>query len=252
MSVQIDNKKMWESLLNPKHHSEVLDSLKPWIKDALKEQGLEYKDGSIISIKKQKIIPERWYICKKAISVPALDNHSLNLPVFCEGESTTKEKVYKIISCMTEEQFYEHFRLATEEEIRAIVSIKPEPLSPAPQRNNYDEIKQAEPKQENSPILSNSSNTAKNELTEFEKELVGMITFAHYGYLEKMKWSDWTIARAKDLLSIARKEIAEGINTEKLIKQWEYKKIHSNGFFSSERDRYKEGVEDTIKKIKEG
>jgi len=81
--VNIDNNKMWESILGYKPSKEETEEIRrvlerrnlysvPWlmmkmISSALREQNLEYKDGKIVPIKPSndsfKIEKDKWYIC---------------------------------------------------------------------------------------------------------------------------------------------------------------------------------------------
>ena len=154
--IEIDNKKMWESIFR-NHPSE-----QDWInicdiKLALKDQGLEWNGKEIVSIEPECIIEEgKWFMC--------LNNEGV------EDEFTTG-KVYLalrdnvLINDMREMSFWSNntkrFRPATEEEIK-----KARRNCNAPVRDNYNEIKQAEPE-------------SSEELTEFESEIAHILVYVN-------------------------------------------------------------------------
>lgn len=89
------------------------------IKEALKQQGLEYKDGAIKPIKEPVNFEEfpreeqlKWYICIK--SIPQKDGGFM--PLFCEGEHATIEKIFDMLPELKNDTalFTEHFRKVTE------------------------------------------------------------------------------------------------------------------------------------------
>ena len=195
MSIQLDNVKMWNMFYT--YISKINKGILPTVLvNALAEQGLQFKDGHIVSIKEQdeikgnneEISPNseevEWYI--------ALDDVGYYknpvagwLPLIAKGERTTKEKVFHLIPDMKEEEFNKFFRPATPEEIQQ------KPTSPAPQRDNYDEIKQAEPKQENSPTFFNSEsnmiNAIKSEIgniSEIQRNVIFHL-LQTWGYLKQ-------------------------------------------------------------------
>ena len=110
---EIDNKKMWEYLLNNIDEPKIVVC----IEEALEEQGLKYENGEIVSIEPET----KWYV---ALEDYGSYQNSIfgKLPLFLKGERTTKEKVFSMCSdimcyTITEEEFNKHFRPATEEEI---------------------------------------------------------------------------------------------------------------------------------------
>ena len=89
------------------------------IKEALKQQGLEYKEGAIKPIKEPVNFEEfpreeqlKWYICIKPI--PQKDGGFM--PLFCEGEHATIEKIFDMLPELKNDTalFTEHFRKVTE------------------------------------------------------------------------------------------------------------------------------------------
>ena len=89
------------------------------IKEALKQQRLEYKEGAIKPIKKPVNFEEfpreeqlKWYICIKPI--PQKDGGLM--PLFCEGEHATIEKIFDMLPELKNDTalFTEHFRKVTE------------------------------------------------------------------------------------------------------------------------------------------
>lgn len=89
------------------------------IKVALKDQGLEYKEGAIKPIKEPVNFEEfpreeqlKWYICIK--SIPQKDGGFM--PLFCEGEHATIEKIFDMLPELKNDTalFTEHFRKVTE------------------------------------------------------------------------------------------------------------------------------------------
>ena len=114
---ELDNKKMWESLIKSKANRGCEPFNCQDVLDALKDQGFEYKDGKIVSTKPLwENIPKGWYIAKKDFHDKDLDGFC-GAPVFMEGEPTPKEKVFKIVPYMNDKLFEEYFRPATDEEI---------------------------------------------------------------------------------------------------------------------------------------
>ena len=121
-----------------------------------------------------------------------------------------------------------------------IVSIEPEPLSPAPQRDNYNEIKQA---------------NTDDELTEFDGIISEMLD--EYGE-DPDRMKDVVIEKyGRKLLSIAEKEIrtkiADSINIQEM--QDEYYKNVLKGEVGMDDDAaghnslsYRHGVGDTLNK----
>ena len=86
---------------------------------ALKQQGLEYKEGAIKPIKEPVNFEEfpreeqlKWYICIK--SIPQKDGGFM--PLFCEGEHATIEKIFDMLPELKNDTtlFTEHFRKVTE------------------------------------------------------------------------------------------------------------------------------------------
>ena len=109
--IEIDNKKLWESLIQLMSGGDSFMAVED-VTLALRHQGLCYKDGEITTIE-----PEvKWYV--------AIDNYGIykstmsQVPIFCKGEMTTKEKVYTYFPNMTDEEFNKHFRPATKEDIQ--------------------------------------------------------------------------------------------------------------------------------------
>ena len=89
------------------------------IKEALNQQGLEYKEGAIKPIKEPVNFEEfpreeqlKWYICIK--SIPQKDGGFM--PLFCEGEHATIEKIFDMLPELKNDTalFTEHFRKVTE------------------------------------------------------------------------------------------------------------------------------------------
>ena len=146
MAIEIDNKKFWESIFR-NHPSE-----QDWInicdiKLALKAQGLIVNDkGEIIPIE-----PEiKWYVALNDYG--HYDNTIISaVPLFLKGERTTKENVFNMCKDImgyeiTEEEFNENFRPATETEIPQTNSTKPyNPLKEQRVATNHIESK-PEPK----------------------------------------------------------------------------------------------------------
>lgn len=119
MAKELDSKKMWESILNPKYHSEVMDALRPHIKDALKDQGFELKHGKIMSIEDKqepfKIEAGKWYVCLKSDNLCAFPVGEV-IQAISDYHFTKGGFEWKSIPSMIAR---EYFRPATEEEVAA-------------------------------------------------------------------------------------------------------------------------------------
>ena len=217
MAIEIDNKKMWESIIKelrifPLHHW--LNSI---IEIALKDQGLCYKDGEITTIE-----PEvKWYV--------AMDDYGIyektmsQVPIFHKGEKTTKEKVYAYFPNMTDEEFYKHFRPAIEEGIT---------------RKTPVEVYQA-----SVDSATKEPEQPKDELTDFEKVLAECIHHSQGNVISPefiaLQWSD-------ALMAEARKQIASEIDATQMaieVRITDFK-IPTLGA------AYYQGIVNTIKKIK--
>lgn len=181
--IDIDNKKIWESIRNGLWHWPQEEWLIKCIDNALWEQGFEFKDGKIVSIEPEsKIEAGKWYVC------------TLEDPK-CYG--FTKGKIYQAVhhkvigttiyndngSCVSINGFKNFFRPATPGEI--------------PQ----------EPKQESSD----------GDLSEFENRL-GEILHPTWDIMQGHEDCQWEIdgvkKYAKELLSIARKQLQPEIDAE--------------------------------------
>ena len=149
--IEIDNKKMWEYLLNNIDEPKIIVC----IQEALEEQGLSIDDdGHIISIMPQN---EDFKFEKGKYYVYIGEN--------CKY--FTNKKSYQVIMDSYEDDYNICFIDNVGDrhpwsQKAAFMSFRP---------STEEEIKGAEPRQENSPILSNSSNTGENELTEFENAI---------------------------------------------------------------------------------
>ena len=112
-----------------------------------------------------------------------------------------------------------------------------------------------QPKQENFQDFKELERNGKNdELTEFEK-----VYIKEYHHLDASDFMDWKLVEvrkeAKKLFEVARKQIAEGINTEEMSNTYFdfYKELNcSRETLLKVCQGYKQGIEDTIKKIMEG
>lgn len=170
--IEIDNKKMWESILSFKCEVKIEDlknnpagiaikCIGDSIKHALKEQNLEYKDGEIVS--------NRWYKCIRSFETARTN--------FEEGES------YRY--CEEVRRNIKYFRLDTD-------------TSDVPETLFGDMLKAAATKVKD-------SNTLKDALTEFEQCLKSGTNI----YVEQGRRMEDRDAKedAKELLEIARRTI---------------------------------------------
>ena len=225
------------------------------VKKALEEQSLEYKDDHIIEIEPDVVCtPDmKWFICTKQIN-----NYK-------EGE------LYKMdtqnILCVPE-----YFRPATPEEISTIVdrpateeelthSMPTMPKSAFKEKVDklckplliksiwpeYDEIKQAEPKQDTS-----------KEMTEFEKyfkKLIGCYASAMGVPLMEQpleKQNDFVRKHASSLLSLARKQITSEIDAKEMLMKIynsEYCSRLVHPYVDHYTDGYSKGITDSIEII---
>ena len=141
----------------------------------------------------------------------------------------------------------EAFLKSTEEEFKGN-NGEISPNSPAPQRDNYDEIKQAEPKQDTS-----------KEMTEFEKyfkKLIGCYASAMGVPLMEQPLetqNDFVRKHASSLLSLARKQITSEIDAKEMLMKIynsEYCSRLVHPYVDHYTDGYSKGITDTLKAIK--
>ena len=220
--VQIDDVKMWEFLY--RHCYEPREAA--CILDALKDQGLTIEGGHIISMADAnadfKIEKDKWFVCTSYNFSEFADGRRY---VFEEGKMYTGKQLLE--GGVTAQVVFYHFRPATEEEIKAYQ------ISSAPQRDNYNEIKQVD----------------SEELTEFEKEVRSVL----------IDWSSCTIDKKpenglrgtiKKLGATFRKQIVDEINVDEMADEYAAKNYHLSSNFAL--PLYRQGIEDVLNKIKEG
>ena len=253
--IDIDNVKMWESIM--KYQAQYGECWGDIFDDALSEQGLEFKDGHIVSIQEQnadfKIEKGKWYVCTKEYFLQ------------CEGEYDFLFEKGKIYKTYVDDQggewitadnghsyifdYSAYFRPATEEEIRGN-SPKISPNSPAPKRDNYDEIKQAEPEQENSPILKELERNGKDELTEIDgiqKIIYDLLSSTNGEWLEE----EYLTEMSKNISEDIRKQIVESIDVDYMDDHHNATMLESSALRELAHARYRQGIEDVLDKIKE-
>lgn len=375
MAKELDNKKMWESIIKNKTGFQnicVLD-----IVNALNDQGLTVEFDKIVSIEPASTIIKagKWYVCdaeminenmnvtfhrgevyycpkdgyidvngilfkvgslcsefrpatpeetKWYITITDFHDKDLdgafNMPVFCQGEITTKEKVYDTIQYMDDTMFSAYFRpVPTEEVLKAKHGITGIRFNKAESEHgeiiaersicDYDHKKMLEtlmqdsqrmvsakakeagydrPEQTNwtknydwnngtmtiynlskeehlkvvefldclrhpdvpetdfgKKELANSARTCKDsqKLMEFEKELATLLGLYYICKSDPdTGFTDVEFSKeyAKELLSIARKQIASEIDVDAMV---------SDTIICENLAYYRQGIEDTIKKI---
>lgn len=113
--VEIDNKKMWESILKRNSVSWV----GTLIKRALKDQGLEYKDGNIISIEPEplKIEAGKFYVCINNKTEHGVISYTEGKTYQSQHDNFLPNDSGKLCSWCVNAELY--FRLATEEEMHS-------------------------------------------------------------------------------------------------------------------------------------
>lgn len=238
--VEFDNKKMWESVLSYTHcHKEIM---KDHLLYALNDQGLVYKNGEIVCIKpkeEETIKAGNWYVC----NCPIVNDNSMT--AFHEGEIfyCSKDGWIDVNGALFKVgELCNNFRIATEEEILEYTkNIGTE--------YGFFKKQKEESKQESSD----------GRLTEFEETLKTIVnSFAQpIGHLSVDEMTDKGARNAaKTLLSIARKQIASEIDVDKMIAKY----IKKDNLDDDTRpawikevilNRYRHGIEDTLKVIKE-
>lgn len=245
---QLDNIKMWNMFYT--YISKINKGVLPAVLvNALANQGFEYKDGHIIEIEPEP----KYYKCIR------------------EYRGFTVGKVYKTneygdlpsepecpyVLGIENPYFEQFFRPATPEEISTIVDrpateeeIKGNnggisPNSPAPQRDNYDEMKQAEPNQENIPTFKELERSGKDELTEFEETFIALVdSWCGGDNRAYNNCNEQALRDAQRLITIARKQITREINPLEMLHLVEDSKTLS--YMSG----YLQGINDTLKVIK--
>jgi len=279
--VEIDNKKMWESIIGFQLEGEEakkfndLCKYKPFkaalaffskaFKKGLKDQGLEYKDGKIVSI--LKIETGKFYVC----------NHSIN-----GYESFTCGKIYKSlydnalindngIEVKIDENHLQYFRPATEEEIRKLNNFPNDTCKgcyywqgsfcnyPFRERKNSLRYgmdigthectaygnKYYKPKSATEKEKEEIPHKPKDELTEFELKLQAVMLQVKSGLIDPKdisvvkEWSDI-------MLIMARKQIASEIDAIQMTREMRIKDLKTLTLGAA----YYQGIVNTIKKIK--
>ena len=243
--VQIDNVKMWESLIrNYKNGQLMFDRC---IELALNDQGLKVaEDGEIISIMPQN---EDFKFEKGKYYVYIGEN--------CKY--FTNKKSYQVIM----DSYEDDYNICFIDNVgdRHPWSLKAAFMSFRPATE--EEIKGAEPKQENFQDFKELERNGKNdELTEFEKEVAHVLVYqCHEGSLETEEEIEKAYKQyykqakfyAPMLLEKARKQIASEINTEEMSNTYFdfYKELNcSRDTLLKVCQGYRQGIEDVLKKIK--
>ena len=228
--IELDNIKMWESILNNSHHLEGIR--KEHIVNALADQGLRFNPDTnkIESIEPEsfKLEEGKWYVCMEDIY-----DHVTDDVIFKEGELfnvfaiTPRERTindhFKCIDKL--------FRPATPEEIpqedyhwngkidkKEATGVLKEML------DNIDEEELAKTREE---MLKESSD---GELTEFEDRL-GEIMIPTWDITKECEVCKGTVSDikkfAKELMDLARKQIVE--DACKWLNQWDKYRVCLEG-----------------------
>lgn len=131
--VQIDNKKMWESLIRQSSLNAGYISVRS-IKEALKDQGLKYKDGKIVSIEPEpeplKIEKDKWYMCiRDFLLADGTIFYKKGVCYQADGRGTFKNERGGWMANWSQ-YVNKYFRPATEEEIPSAFEQKIQPGRP--------------------------------------------------------------------------------------------------------------------------
>lgn len=178
-NIEIDNNKMWLSLLKLRVDSEFIDCMfitDESIKTALQDQGLEYKDGEIVKIEPD-VTTQPWTIeCAQDGDILVTDTGVITM-FKCIKEVNGEQRIYDHGDYdLHDDRFYPNtdsggffnshvqFKPATKEERRLFFSK----LMEFGYQWNPD-IKK---------IKKTESYASESGLTEFEKELSGMLEYA--------------------------------------------------------------------------
>ena len=258
MDVQIDNKKMWESLMKSlcfRNRKGLLmpissDNIMSLIQKALVNQGLKYDadNGEIVSIEPEPRFKDGdWvvYECGDEKAILKVKSNKWGTYEFMDGSTVNQVDE----DCL---------RPATEEEIpqdsQRMVSAKAKECMYS--KDNYtDEDRKVlcEDCEEDCKLRPEESHnkSESNELTEFEQSLQRMFwTVYNYddaktvGMPERVDDIQNVKQCAQRLYSIARKQIASEIDFDGMVNR--YKKDFLNA------SAYAQGIEDCIKAIEKG
>ena len=265
MEAVIDNKKMWESLIKTMENGDPILFSKELI-SALKDQGFEYKDGKIVEINETsdfKIEAGKSYMCIKDFVIGGQERfYKGNLYKSDIDECVTDKNGFRYNSFGSDAA--EYFRPATEEEIpqdsqrmvsaeakEALMEDKESGLDPCDGCNGNcymcEHQEHAEIKRIKKALLGGK----ESELTEFEETLLKIVN----SYKGKEMHTEGAKAWAKELLSIARKQIVSEVDSEQLTENFKQYVLlkEANGcdgpLISLGTDCYKRGIKHCLDEI---
>ena len=242
--IEIDNKKMWEYMAKFIETAEAL-------KGVLKERNLQYNPET------NEIDSKLWTI-QDAKDGDVLNSVRVQATIIFKGFADDGKHILAYCALqkgifISQEMFWDRdFELASEYWKNALYDAM------TAKGYEWDADKKNLKKIESQRMVSAEAKESllpDRELNEFEKELANLV--GHYYICKSDPDTNFTDVEftkeyASELLSIARKQIADEIDMDAMVDDYDTSYMKSSALSEMAHEHYRQGIEETLNKIKKG